>query len=857
MRVLQVNDQAGSGPAIALHPQLTVLRDLGTERRAWALQVLSHLGAGHDVDASGLVEAHGIHFDLDRDALTLLGLDVPEGAALVVAADLPGHHPELAATVSRRIEATRHRDRLQTALVEQRDTLRALVEQRDDAIARRTELERGEGPARAAIDASAAEAARLEAELGTARKELAASELRMGEAQQARDAAIEERAALRTRLDAAQNRRRVAVAEATQAAGALESARAAASTNGDPGSDVDAARERLHTAERALAEVSPADGESALGAYLTRLERRRVELARMDAAMTSADATTVAQALEVLTGASSEGAPIVAALALADSWRDLHQQISALEAGVSAEERRAEAGLGAARHAVVEAESDFNQPILTPEQISKVEAAHQAVLEAQDRADGRFGGNRARRRLEELRADERRVLERLGFSTYADYMMSTSSRSAGPANRTALDVARAQRAQAEADLVALPGAADRVRRRTELLQRREDIAPKVAELLGHEPTGPETEDELRSLREEVPATEPALDALADSLIQVGVDVGPGPHERDDVVLLARAYLAEEQQARDRRTEVAEATAKLDQAIGELRSARERGQKDVPDDLDLPGLARPLPDPPEPEADASDRTLREARWAEVETARAAVSEAETLADRQRASATEARELEALLASATEAEQAAATDVANAEAELGSGVDQQVNVAAERAADAERLLAEAQATEADVIARIEVRRATDDVQPLLDTVEAEVAEAEAAVRATAASEQAIATELSAADADLATAIAAEMAVGAAAEDRDRSTIVADTDWALLGRLAAVRHVGPGGSAPLVLDDPFTALTDDEVPALLDRLAQMAGAVQVVVVSDRAAVAAWAESVGPDRVTLGTAA
>lgn len=857
MKVLHLNDQASSRAAIELHPQITVLRDLGAERRAWAVRVLSQLGAGQAIDASGAVEAHGIRFDLDRDSLTLLGLEVPDGATVVTAADLPGHDPALAGTVTRRTETARHRDHLQTTLAEHRVELQARVEARDGAVARRSELERGEGPAKEAIEAAAAEASRLEDELHTARQELAAAEARMADAELARDGAIEDRVVLRTRLDAAQNRRRIAVAEATQAAGALESARAAASISEHPGRDLDQARERLEAAERALAEVSPEEGESPLGVYLTRLERRRVELARIDAALTSTDATKVAGALEELTEASSEGAPIVAALALADSWRDLHQQISALEAGVSTEERHGEAVLEAARQAVVDAESEFNQPILTPEQISKVEAAHQAVLESQERAEGRFGGSRTKRRLEELRSDERRVLERLGFSTYADYMMSSSSRSAGPTNRSALDAARAQRAQADADLVALPGAADRVRRRIELLQRREDIAPKVAELLGHEPTGPEAEDELRHLREQIPATEPALEALADALIQVGVDVGSGPPERDDVVLLARAYLAEDQNAQDRRTEVADATAKVDLAIGELRAARERSQEDVPDDLDLPGLAAPRPETPDPEAEASDRTLRESRWAGVENARSALDDAEVVAARQNASASEARDLEALLESATEAEQAAAAEVATAESELGSGVEQQVNSAAERVTDAERILTEARATEADVVSRIDARRDTNGIQPLLAANHADVAEAETAVRDAAASEQSIAAELSGAEADLAEAIDAELAAVAAAETRDRSTLVDDTHWALLGRLAAVRNVGPGGSAPVVLDDPFTALTDDEVPALLDRLAQMAGAVQIVVVSDRAAVAAWAERVGPEHVTVSAAA
>ncbi|MEZ5179899.1 MAG: hypothetical protein R2746_16900 [Acidimicrobiales bacterium] len=40
------------------------------------------------------------------------------------------------------------------------------------------------------------------------------------------------------------------------------------------------------------------------------------------------------------------------------------------------------------------------------------------------------------------------------------------------------------------------------------------MAPRVAALLGHEPTGPESEDELRNLREPGPADERTLAELA-------------------------------------------------------------------------------------------------------------------------------------------------------------------------------------------------------------------------------------------------------------------------------------------------------------------------------------------------------
>jgi ABC-type bacteriocin/lantibiotic exporter with double-glycine peptidase domain len=50
------------------------------------------------------------------------------------------------------------------------------------------------------------------------------------------------------------------------------------------------------------------------------------------------------------------------------------------------------------------------------------------------------------------------------------------------------------------------------------------------------------------------------------------------------------------------------------------------------------------------------------------------------------------------------------------------------------------------------------------------------------------------------------------------------------------------------PLVLDDPFAALGDDEMAQVLDRLARLADVVQVVLVTDREAAAQWAERIGP---------
>ncbi len=858
MKVIQLRGTTGDGAAINLHPQVTLVRGLDPARRAWLIDVLGRLAGGRDLPATGELEAHGIFFDLNDETLAMLGLDesVP---SVVTAADLPGHDPARDTAARERSEANRRRDESATQLDARRAAMTAALAERDAAAEALDELTRGEGAARTALAAAGAERSRLEFELQSARDERGRNEDRLAESVTAREALAEERNLAAHRLEAAQYRRRDAIAEAIHAAAELEEARSGADPTTDPTIAATQARDRLAVAERAAAEADPDGGDSPLSRRLADLERRRVELARLEAAMGEGSSAPVARALDDYLGASSEAAPVVAALALADTWRDLHQQISALEAGVSPAEREAEASVNSARQAVAEAEADFNQPVLTPEQITKVEAAHTAVLEAQDRSDGRFGGSRARKRLEELRGDERRVLERLGFSTYADYMMSSSSRGVGHANRAIMDTALASQVAAEELLATLPGAGDRRRRRAELLSRRDAVAPRVADLLGYEPTGPEAEDELRNLREPLAGDEVALDALARRLVDAGVNVGPGPYDRDDLVLLGRAYLAEERSAEVQRADIFAALAALDQAVDSLRDARTRGESDLPDAPPLPPLAEPIPAADSAftaavaAADADALTLREARWAEVEAARLASADADAAVARHREASGRLAALETALAERSAAEAKAAAEVAEAEAILGPELDGRTAEAAVLVTEAEAALARARTNEDDVSARITGQQGSSGLEPLLAAADARVMSAERALSEAAAAEQSSAGLLAEAEAALAAAVHAEESAAAAAAALDRSALTDDTEWELLSRLARVRSVGPGGSIPLVLDDPFAILDDTEVVTVLDHLAQLGGAVQLVVVSDRPAIAAWASGLGSDRVLV----
>ena len=851
MRVLKVSEVDGDGEPVVLHPEVTVLRTSDEARRTWLAEVLGRLSTV-DERVTGEIEAHGIGFPLDQTSLALLALgDVDD--AIVRAQDLPGYESKRNDAAAAAAATESRRDELGAEIDRNRQALAAAVARRDRAVSDLAQLQRGEGAAQAVLERAEQERAAAQAEHQAAVEERSRLERSSTEAETARGLADAARVAAADQLDAARIAHREAMTAATSAAATVEELRSVDLVVTPE--QLTAARERLERAEEAAA-ADTVNVEGELGRQQAALEGRRAEVRRLQEALGTDDVVPLADALDGLLSASDEAAPIVAAVALADTWRDLHQQLRALDAGVAPEEQAAEQRVATARQNVSDAEVDFNQPVLTPEQVDRVEAAHAEVLEAQDRSEGRFGGSRARKRLDEARSEERRVLERLGFSTYADYMMSSSSRGVGPANRAVLDIARQALVLAIGELEALPGAAERTRRRAELLQRRDAVANQVAALIGHEPTGPEAEEELRELRQEVAPDEAALTDLAERLEEVGVVVGPPPHDREDLVLLARSYLAEHRTSEDRRAEAAEAISALDEMIAACQAAGEREDEEVPDLTALPPLAQPVPVDAELEDGDHRVSLREARWAEVEAARHGVEDLESALAEHRDAAERLEEAEAELAATTsEAETQAAA--------RGRGRSRPMSTAAvagpreeaiaSRWPEAEDALDRARVVEAAAAGRLGQGGDRSDLDAMIEQAEATLASVEAAVTEAAAAEQASASAHAEAEAAHAVAAKAWAATQAAAAAVDRGALVEEIDWALLSRLAGLRSVGVAGSVPLVLAEPFATLTDDEVTAVLGKVATMASAVQVVVISDRPAIVAWASDLGPERAAV----
>lgn len=832
---------------IDLHPRITVVGRADDAVRSWVIESLRALVGPSEPPASGEVEVQGMLFDLDADSRSLLRLDALEHPGLVVgAADLPGHDAELVAARSARDAAAIRRGDAATELERCRRELAAAVTARDEVRAELQAIRRGEGAARELVAAAGAERSRLEFELEVTRAERSRRERDVTEAVLRRDEGRGRHRRARSATEAARGQRVKAEAELDAARTALAELREQEPPPEDADDRLDQARQHLLAIERSARELDPDAEASPLARQILALHLRWRDLTQRSEALGDPDVgADVADALASVVGAPATGRPIAEALVLADTWRDLHQQIHALDAGLAEAEQEADDRVARARRRLQEAETLANRPTLSPEQVARVEAAHQAVLDAQDRSSVLIGRSRRGRRLEQARLHEHEVLERLGFSGYAEFMMSITADRSSSAVDASVEEARIELNAARAALETVPGANDRARRRAELLKRRDEVAPRIAELLGYDPTGPESEEELRNLREGEPTGEAELARLAESLRAAGVVVDDDePLVRDDLVLLARSFLDEDQAVADERGELDEATEALDRAVADLQVQRGLGRTDRFHLLRLPERAR---------VEITSDSAAARRWDEVERARTLVHAAEDAVERGRRREARERELEDTVASATTRAAEATRAEATAALDLAPEHVDRITSAEDLVGLAELELADSRRAEVEVIARIDERARDRAVHDLAGTVADRLLDAEDVLSAAAEAEQAAASDLARLEGERDRTNRVVDELEAAAEETDRVALRDEVDWTLLSRLADLRSVGLAGALPLVLDDPFGVLDDEEVVMALDRLARMAPANQIVLVSNRPAILAWARTQTDDRAVL----
>jgi uncharacterized protein YhaN len=524
MKLLRFDDPGAAG-GLVCDPRVTVVSGASAELRAGVIAALNAVACGAPVSADLVIEVQDVEIPVNSGTSGLLVAEADPSVRLgpedlgVVESD-PGDRAEIAAAIEREGRAEAVREELRLSLGTAREDVAAL-----DAM--RVEMRR-------AIEDATALRSRLAAELDpTAPEELAAATLALDALVEERRAAAierihEERNEIQLHLDLLQSER-----------DAL--ARAAAVTAEEHG-------------QESAAEETSADEPSAV-------EPSAVEPSAVEPAAAVADPPSGFG--EVVTpehiAAGGEGA------------EPLSQQIDELTS------RR-----DAAREALHGAESDLAPRTVPEEQVWQLEAIHDEIFDIEHRMGG-MGANRLRRRLVELETAQSELLGSLGFTSWRDYVSSTSQAVTESDRQRRVDVARAALELAEEELAraieraaegpAGPAPAVKPAQRTTITPQH-GHAPEIVIHDALEDAAPDsTEARLEEMEREIERARFALMAIGEP---EGLEIELSPTDAEVAPLLERVANARRraEQHRARVTDAEAAEAALAKALdAEADSAR--------------------------------------------------------------------------------------------------------------------------------------------------------------------------------------------------------------------------------------------------------------------------------------------
>lgn len=843
MRLLQLMTRADE--VLDLHPRVSVVQGLRPEDRHLLIRTVRGMVQPEpEPIGTGLLEAHGVLFDLRPEHISMLDVrgegvdpvvrrdDLPTQPLTVDGRELRAKERAFAAI----IDAVAEKAEVETAA-------RAAVQEAAAALTRaRSEKSHAESAISerlTRVDALAADLDRLEADLARARDEHAKRTADAGEADE--------------RLAEVDGRTGADRAEVETARLLLGSARAAleealGASDEDAPAEVEAALRRQDEVAAQLLEVRDRLGaRSTTGGDVDELEGAGDDVAAGDLT------ASLEQELVVLEDVPTDG--VEAALAelrrngagsgpssdahqLADEVEQLLVQLEDEAEPVDPERvERARARLDAAREALMVAEEAVRSPHRDSAGVARIEAAHEALLEAIDRSEGRFAPARSKVKVDELREREHEALGALGFHSYTDYIMGNSSLTADDEARSALESARRELGDAENEWADIERQTEESLARAVVHDRRRDLLRRAEALVGSPVArladAPEVLRQVTVLPEGVVE---ALAALRSCLTAVGFDVEDDDLEREDLVVLAEAFLAEAREVAGRR-------AWLEQRLAALRAGEpDPGPTATGDGNDVS------------DGDAGAHAVDEVTRLEAELAAADADLAEARA-RLAAHGVAEEERRRLAADVAEAEQL----VAAAEASTWSA-EQEFRAAQQQSSQAhEEADATSQAVAAAEAALVAARQELADLEAQsrvgLDQFTTAVAEAESAHFDARSRLESATNELAALSSEgqaMATAIERLQDI-VAAGDVGEATPAEELEWYLLARLASQRAVSIGGSLPVVLDDALAGLDDEDVLHILERLEPMAEAMQLIVLSEDPVVSQWALDAGPSRAAV----
>lgn len=442
--------------SLGLHPRLTVL-PAGAQERSSLTELLARRFAG----APAITTVRGTPLQ-PVEPLDVLGIDDLETVARDVAQGRIEEHARL-------------RDELTAHLRQAREHQAVTGNRRDEAAARARRL----SSHLAECDSLLEHATELTRTADEAQRNL---DERRADLEQARD-----------RMALVQEQRDAATRAIEDASAQLQDLEAAELDESTLRRELEKAGHELRAAEEAHADATAAVQE--LEAQATerlaareQLDRERAELvARIESPLYDPQPVQAALAAFDAESDPDQGDPM--AQELAREWVEVEEELTRIESALPAppsddQLTTAQHNLQELEQLVAELEATSGHARLHPAAREQIEAAHEAVLDAEEILDQSGGHPDAAVQLEEARMSEQQVLASYGYETYLDLVMSEPEPDAAQAEL--IEVLRARRV-AEDTLASLWAAAEPPQIVLTLRSRRERIFGEAAELLCCDP----------------------------------------------------------------------------------------------------------------------------------------------------------------------------------------------------------------------------------------------------------------------------------------------------------------------------------------------------------------------------------
>jgi hypothetical protein len=578
--------------------------------------------------------------------------------------------------------------------------------------------------------------------------------------------------------------------------------------------ELEAVKARVRTAEAseaearsALAELTAREGELHEDIEQLQAERARIARAR-NAQPLQSDA--VRSALQSYDDAA-QGAPVdPRAQQLAVSWMSVADDLAAARADSHvrpdvSELEAATIELQAAESALADLDAAPDRGLSSADRAA-LDAAHAAVLDAEDRVARGAGRSNARKRLDAARAHEEQLLHDAGFESYLDVVLTGGRRGRG-GQRLAAEQRHQVAQRRYEDLTRLYDDDDEVQR-LEREQRR--LSDEIVSLLGVDPD--DRVLELLGAHPAVPAD--TIADLAEALGDVGVTAS-GVSLADT----ARSWLAEQ-----------------DEIIAVLRDATRRLEAVESAEVQIRSQLERIV----PQVAASSSRLQHAAEA-VTTAQRGVASLE--AELSARAGEDAKRLQRL--AAAEQLRAQVDAVQQALATAAAEADDEVAAASTALAAAEVALDRHHSASADAVRRLGriAEAVAPDGQPEIGLERSGIEALVAAIGRELARLQADIT-----DAERAVEAATRAADAASASSRDRRQD--ERGLAPQDHVDALVHLvdGPGSSSVAVLDDCLSDLPDRTRMSVLDTLLVVSRHRPVILLADAPDIVGWAIALPP---------